>query len=83
MLVRSRKTCRPSLLRSPLLRCDGQSGGAAKRFSGAPAYSLSLRRGVLQSYPVSTRIADGMACRTPDPFALDWIRRGVERCGTE
>lgn len=28
--------------------------------SGAPAYSLSLRRGVLQSHPVSTRIADGM-----------------------
>jgi threonine dehydratase len=47
--------------------------------SGAPAYSLSPRRGVLQSHPVSTRIADGMACRTPDPFALDWIPRGMER----
>ena len=47
--------------------------------SGAPAYSVSLRRGVLRSHSVSTRIADGMACRTPDPFALDWIRRGAER----
>lgn len=48
-------------------------------FSRARAYSLSLSRGVLQSHPVSTRIADGMASRTPDPFALDWIPRGVER----
>jgi hypothetical protein len=42
-------------------------------------HSLSLRRGVLQSHPVSTGIADGMACRTLDPFARNWIRRGMER----
>jgi threonine dehydratase len=28
---------------------------------------------------VSTRIADGLACSTPDEVALDFINRGVER----
>lgn len=43
------------------------------------AYALSLQQGVPISHPVTTRIADGMACRTPDPCALDWICRSVER----
>jgi threonine dehydratase len=47
--------------------------------ASAPAYARSLALGRLVSHDVSTRIADGMACRTPDADALDWIRRGVER----
>jgi threonine dehydratase len=31
------------------------------------------------SCEVTTRIADGVACRTPDPEALALIRAGVER----
>ena len=47
--------------------------------ASAPAYARSLALGRLVSHEVTTRIADGMACRTPDPLALDTIRRGVER----
>jgi threonine dehydratase len=47
--------------------------------ASAPAYARSLALGHLVSHDVTTRIADGMACRTPDPLALDAIRRGVER----
>jgi threonine dehydratase len=36
----------------------------------APAYARSLASGRLESHPVSTRLADGLACRTPDPTAL-------------
>jgi threonine dehydratase len=36
----------------------------------APAYARSLAAGQLQSHPVSTMLADGLACRTPDPLAL-------------
>ena len=47
--------------------------------ASAPAYARSLALGRPVSHEVTTRIADGMACRTPDPLALDAIRRGVER----
>ena len=47
--------------------------------ASAPAYARSLALGRLVSHEVTTRIADGIACRTPDPLALDTIRRGVER----
>jgi threonine dehydratase len=47
--------------------------------ASAPAYARSLALGRLVSYEVSTRIADGMACRTPVQEALDIIRAGVER----
>jgi len=47
--------------------------------ASAPAYARSLALGRLVSHEVTTRIADGMACRTPHPLALDAIRRGVER----
>jgi threonine dehydratase len=36
----------------------------------APAYARSLAGGAAESHPVSTVLADGMACRTPDPLAL-------------
>ena len=47
--------------------------------TSAPAYALSLAAGRLVSHPATTRIADGMACRTPAPDALDVIARGAER----
>lgn len=47
--------------------------------SSAPAYARSLALGRPVSHEASTRIADGMACRTPVPEALETIRAGVER----
>jgi threonine dehydratase len=47
--------------------------------SAAPAYARSLALGQLVSHEVTTRIADGMACRTPVAEALDIIRRGADR----
>jgi threonine dehydratase len=47
--------------------------------SGAPAYAESLARGVSVSLPVHTRIADGMACRTPVQAALDVLSQGLTR----
>jgi threonine dehydratase len=45
----------------------------------APAYAESFLSKRLVECPVSTEIADGMACRVPDPAALELIWRGVER----
>ena len=45
----------------------------------APAYARSLEQGTPVSMPVHTRIADGMACRTPVPAALDALRDGLAR----
>ncbi len=50
--------------------------------AGAPAYALSLAAGRPVSHAVTTRIADGMACRTPVPDALEIIARGAERIVT-
>jgi threonine dehydratase len=47
--------------------------------SAAPAYARSLASGRIESHDATTRVADGMACRTPVPDALDIIRRGAER----
>src|SRR5215210_6310899 len=47
--------------------------------AGAPAYARSIDLGRLVSHDVSTRIADGMACRTPVPEALAAITDGAER----
>jgi threonine dehydratase len=47
--------------------------------ASAPAYARSLAEGRPVSHEVTTRIADGIACRTPDADALDCIRRSVER----
>lgn len=41
--------------------------------SHAPAYQLSFRAGRSVAAPVSTVIADGMACRQPDAASLDAI----------
>ncbi|MEP6858305.1 MAG: threonine dehydratase, partial [Gemmatimonadales bacterium] len=47
--------------------------------AGAPAFALSFERSELVSHDVTTKLADGMACRTPDKLALAIARRGVER----
>jgi threonine dehydratase len=47
--------------------------------ASAPAYARSLSLGRPVSFDVTTRIADGLACRTPVPEALDRIRAGVDR----
>jgi threonine dehydratase len=51
-------------------------GVAADR---APAIALSFAERKRITHPVSTRIADGMACSTPHPEALALILAGVER----
>lgn len=45
----------------------------------ARAYAESFREGKPVESPADTRLADGLACRLPDPDALDVIRRGVDR----
>ncbi|MBM3395812.1 MAG: threonine dehydratase [Betaproteobacteria bacterium] len=47
--------------------------------SAAPAYARSFASRTLQEAPVSTRIADGMACRQPEPAALNVILDEVSR----
>ena len=47
--------------------------------SAAPAYARSVALGRPVSHEATTRVADGMACRTPVSEALDIIRRGAER----
>ena len=45
----------------------------------APAYSLSFEQRRLVEHPVTTRVADGMACRTPEPSALEILWRHLAR----
>ncbi len=45
----------------------------------APCYALSLEAGKPVSTNSADTIADGMACRTPDPAAVEVINRGAER----
>ena len=45
----------------------------------APAYARSFQAKSLVEAPVSTQIADGLACRVPEPDALDIIQRHVSR----
>jgi threonine dehydratase len=45
----------------------------------ARAYALSFADRQAREAPVTTRLADGMACRTPQPEALEVIWRGVDR----
>jgi threonine dehydratase len=46
--------------------------------AGAPAYARSWDAGEPVSVPVTTQLADGMACRTPVPEALEIIRSKVD-----
>ncbi|MFN0315722.1 MAG: threonine dehydratase [Burkholderiales bacterium] len=43
----------------------------------APAYARSFQAKAPVSAPVSTRIADGLACRVPEPDALEIIQRHI------
>lgn len=47
--------------------------------SGAPAYARSPAAGRCVSHAVTTQLADGMACRVPEPDAFDVIRKGAAR----
>ena len=47
--------------------------------ASAPAYAQSLASGSPVSREATTRVADGMACRTPVPEALETIRKGIDR----
>jgi len=47
--------------------------------AGAPAYARSMDSGRPVAHDVTTRIADGMACRIPDPDAFAIIRARAER----
>lgn len=40
----------------------------------APAYALSFRQGKFIEQPSATRVAEGVACKTPNRDALDYIR---------
>src|SRR3954462_1545931 len=46
---------------------------------GAPAYALSYEAGRTIEAPVTTLIADGMACRTPDDDAFEIIQKNIDR----
>jgi threonine dehydratase len=45
----------------------------------APAFARSFEAGRVISHEAKTRVADGMACRTPDAEALAIAQRGAER----
>ena len=47
--------------------------------AACPAYALSFREGKLVEAPARTLIADGQACRTPSPQALEIIWANVSR----
>jgi len=47
--------------------------------AAAPAYARSIALKRVVSHDVTTRIADGIACRTPDGQALDEILAGIDR----
>jgi threonine dehydratase len=47
--------------------------------TGAPAYQLSFAAGQVVPHAVTTVLADGMACRTPDPEALRALLAGLDR----
>jgi len=45
----------------------------------APAYALSFEQRRAVEHAVTTRVADGMACRTPEPQALDILWQHLAR----
>jgi len=46
---------------------------------GAPTYALSVAAGRVVATPNADTFVDGVACRQPDPVALDIIRAGAAR----
>ncbi len=47
--------------------------------SGSPSYALSFRQRKVVEAPSRTAIADGLACRTPNPSAMEIIWENVAR----
>ncbi len=47
--------------------------------TGAPAFALSMAAGSIMEHAAATRIADGVACRKPDPRAFAVAQAGVDR----
>lgn len=47
--------------------------------TGAPAYKLSFDSGRRTEHPVTTILADGMACRSPNEDCLQAMQSGVDR----
>ncbi len=45
----------------------------------AQAYAKSFSAGIPVESPVTTQLSDGMACRVPEPQALELILQGVDR----
>jgi threonine dehydratase len=45
----------------------------------APAYALSFEQRIPVEHAVTTKLADGVACRSPEPDALEIIWQGVDR----
>ena len=85
------EACRPDVVLVPIgmgsgiVACAAARAfcGAATRIVGvvsahATAYLDSFRAGHAVEAPVSTVLADGMACRVPDADALSIIRREVD-----
>jgi threonine dehydratase len=44
----------------------------------APAYALSFRQRSLITQPSTTRVAEGVACSTPNELALQWIMQHAQ-----
>ena len=59
------------------LRLPTKITGVASEAAPAIAFSFAARRVVV--HVASTRIADGVACSTPDPAALAYLLAGLER----
>jgi threonine dehydratase len=59
------------------LRLKTEVVGVVSAHASAYATSFSARRPI--ESPADTKLADGMACRTPDPAALELIWQGVDR----
>jgi threonine dehydratase len=59
------------------LRLKTEVVGVVSAHASAYAASFSARRPI--EAPADTKLADGMACRTPEPAALELIWRGVDR----
>lgn len=60
-----------------ILRLDTEIIGVVS--AHAPAYALSFAAGTPISHPATTVLADGVACRTPDPGALEVMLSHVSR----
>ena len=59
------------------LKLDTEVVGVVSAHARAYAKSFSARKAI--ESPVTTKLSDGMACRVPEPAALELILQGVDR----